>query len=454
MEEHRESDSNENRDNEKKEFRFLNETIKKPGEKKLLIKRFIYLLTAAAAAGAVGAIVFSLVRPAAEHLFFGDGSERINIAVAAGSQTVSGSSVLSDSGTTGSSVSETDNGRKAGAASNSAEADGSGNSEAGEESDLDRYRLVRREINNIAVGCEKSIVNVTGIHSEMDYFNNTYENSSSASGVIIADHDADYYILTEASATADAEKIRVEFYNGVQLDAEQIRSDAATGFAVIRVQKNGVLTGTARPTAASFGNSYGMARGDTVIALGDPSGYESSYSIGAITSNTNLVSLTDRSYHIFTTDIKGTSGGSGVLMNLDGEIIGIINQSVGGDNSSIVTAIGVSELEELMQKLSNNEARAYVGISGENVTGTISERTGIPKGVMVSEVAQDSPAMLAGIKQQDVITKLNGKEITTINEYTTVVKGCTPGSTLRVTAQRKGAAGYEEVTFDVTVGEC
>ena len=141
-------------------------------------------------------------------------------------------------------------------------------------------------------------------------------------------------------------------------------------------------------------------------------------------------------------------------MNLDGEIIGIINQSVGGDNSSIVTAIGVSELEELMQKLSNNEARAYVGISGENVTGTISERTGIPKGVMVSEVAQDSPAMLAGIKQQDVITKLNGKEITTINEYTTVVKGCTPGSTLRVTAQRKGAAGYEEVTFDVTVGEC
>jgi serine protease Do len=455
MEEHRESDSTENRADEKKEFHFLNETIKNPGAKKRLIKRFLYILIAAAAAGAVGAFVFSLVRPAAERLISGDGGEHVDIAMAVDGSSISGSSASSVSGaeSSSSSVSDDESGENADAHSTDG-TDGTANSETGEESDIDRYNLLRREINNIAVNCEKSIVDVTGIHSEMDYFNNTYQNSSSASGVIIADHDANFYILTEASATADAEQIRVEFYNGIQLDAEQIRSDAATGFAVIRVQKSEELSGTAAPTIAAFGNSYGMTRGDTVVALGDPSGYDNSYSVGAITSNTNTVSLTDRSYHIFTTDIKGTSGGSGVLMNLDGEIIAIIDQSIGGDDSSIVTAIGVSELEDLMQKLSNNEARAYVGIRGENVTDAISERTGIPKGVMVREVAQDSPAMLAGIKQQDVVTSLNGKKITTINEYTTVVKACQPGSTLHVTVQRKGAAGYEEVAFDVTVGEC
>ena len=459
MEEHSKSDTNENQDTDKKEFRFLNETIKNPDGKKQLRRRILFLLIAMAA-GAVGAFLFTLLKPAAQRLISGDGKERVNIATVADSSAVSVSSVLSDS--TAASISPAEqksgDGEKNAAGSEgetgsegAAGAEGSGTEE---ETDLDKYRLVRREINNIVVNCEKSVVSVTGIRSEMDYFNNTYENSSSAYGVIIADHDSEYYILTEANATTDAEQIRVVFFNGVELDAENIRSDAATGFAVIRVQKTGDLSASSLPAAVTLGNSFGLARGDTVVALGDPSGYGSSYSIGAITSNTNIVSLTDRNYHILTTDIKGSEGGSGVLMNLDGKIVGIIDQSLGSDDSSIVKAIGVSELEDLMQKLSNNETRPYVGISGENVTDVISRKTGIPRGVMVSGVAQDSPAMLAGIKQQDIITKLNGKDITTVNEYTTFIEACTPGSTLHVTAQRKGAAGYEEVTFDVTVGEC
>lgn len=444
MEEHRKSDSEEEKKTEKKEFQFLNETIKNPDAKKQLFRRFCLILLMAAAAGAVGAFVFALVRPAAERLVSGGDQEQVDIAmvsdsssVSSGSQTVSGSSVVPEEGRD-----------EEGTAPENSEGDEQGSSE------LDEFRQVRSEINEIAVSCEKSIVKVTGIRSEMDYFNNSYENSSSASGVIIADHDSEYYILTESSATSGAEQIRVEFYNGVEVDGENIRADAATGFAVIRVQKNDSTSSSTPPEAAKLGNSYGMTRGDTVVALGNPSGYESSYSIGAITSNTNTVSLTDRNYHIFTTDIKGSAGGSGVLINLDGEVIGIIDQSLGDDDSSIVKAIGVSELADLMQKLSNNEARPYVGISGTNVTAEISEKTGIPEGVMVSEVAQDSPAMLAGIKQQDIITKLNGKTVSTVTEYTRIIEECSPGSTLHVTAQRKGAEGYEEVTFDVTVGEC
>ena len=315
MEEHRKSDTNENQDTDKKEFRFLNETIKNPDGKKQLRRRILFLLIAMAA-GAVGAFLFTLLKPAAQRLISGDGKERVNIATVADSSAVSVSSVLSDS--TAASISPAEqksgDGEKNAAGSEgetgsegAAGAEGSGTEE---ETDLDKYRLVRREINNIVVNCEKSVVSVTGIRSEMDYFNNTYENSSSASGVIIADHDSEYYILTEANATTDAEQIRVVFFNGVELDAENIRSDAATGFAVIRVQKTGDLSASILPAAVTLGNSFGLARGDTVVALGDPSGYGSSYSIGAITSNTNIVSLTDRNYHILTTDIKGSEGGS------------------------------------------------------------------------------------------------------------------------------------------------
>lgn len=439
----------EHRDSEKKEFHFLNETIKDPDAKKQLIKRVIRVLILAAAAGAVAAFVFALVRPAAEHLVSGKKKETVDIAMTADSSSVSSvsaDSAASDSQETGS-----------GPEGESGSAIGSSTQHAGEDADqdfvLDQYQLARTEINNLVVGVEKSIVEVTGIRSEMDYFNNSYENSSAASGVIIASDDTSYYILTESSVTDGAEQIRVSFFNGEEEDAENIRADSATGFAVIRAPKSEDTSATG-PAVATLGNSYAMSRGESVVALGNPMGYESSYSIGAITSNTNTVSVPDRSYHILTTDIKGTSGGSGVLMNLEGEIIGIIDQSIGGEDSSIVKAIGVSELSDLMEKLTNNESRPYAGIRGDNVTKTISEKTGIPEGVLVEEVVQDSPAMLAGIKQQDVITKIGDESVTTVSEYTAALQEFSPGELMHVTAMRKGAAGYEEVTFDVTVGEC
>ena len=139
------------------------------------------------------------------------------------------------------------------------------------------------------------------------------------------------------------------------------------------------------------------------------------------------------------------------MLNLDGEIIGVILQSYSG-GSNMVTCVGVSEIAGLMETLSNNKDRPYIGIRGQAVTEEIADKTGIPVGIYVSEVQVDSPAMLAGCMNGDVITEMEGKTVKNIEEYSRMLQECKPGETVKVTAMRKGAEGYTEIVFDVTVG--
>lgn len=114
------------------------------------------------------------------------------------------------------------------------------------------------------------------------------------------------------------------------------------------------------------------------------------------------------------------------MLNLDGEIIGVILQSYSG-GSNMVTCVGVSEIAGLMETLSNNKDRPYIGIRGQAVTEEIADKTGIPVGIYVSEVQVDSPAMLAGCMNGDVITEMEGKTVKNIEEYSRMLQECKPG---------------------------
>ena len=98
-------------------------------------------------------------------------------------------------------------------------------------------------------------------------------------------------------------------------------------------------------------------------------------------------------------------------------------------------------------------SHAYIGIRGQDVTDELSDKTGIPKGVLISQIADDSPAMMAGMKEYDVIVKLGEHKIETIKQYHEQLQKYNTGDVVTVTAMRRGAEGYSEMTFDVTIGE-
>jgi serine protease Do len=171
-----------------------------------------------------------------------------------------------------------------------------------------------------------------------------------------------------------------------------------------------------------------------------------------VTSVSSNAYLTDNVYKLLATDVKGASGGSGVLVDMDGSVIGVIDQNLSPDGGETVTALAVSGIKPLIETLSNNTEIPYIGITGQEVSDTIAQQTGMPAGVLVTNVADDSPAMLSGLKTYDVITEISGKTITTFRDYHNLLYSLHPGDVVTVTAMRKGAEGYTAVSFNVSIG--
>jgi serine protease Do len=229
--------------------------------------------------------------------------------------------------------------------------------------------------------------------------------------------------------------------------------DGNTGITVLSVPVDEIDNDTMNLiSVAVLGNSLAITQGTLALAVGSPLGTNYSILTGNITSSAYSISTIDANYDIFTTDIVGSKNGSGALINLNGEVIGIVTQgySSEGDQNTL-TAISISELKPVIEMLSNNKDIPYIGLEITTVTNTIAKENDIPKGVYIKEVKMDSPAMAAGLQSGDVITEIDGEAVISVDGYQTKLLSLTPGDVANVTIQRQGNDGYTEIKCPVTV---
>lgn len=421
-------------DSNPKSYKFMKEIIRKepPDRKKWLIRGLLYLI-AAIGFGVIAATAFAVAEPRISAVVNGTG--KVDIPADEEPEPESGEDPAVQSG-------------------EDVTPSPTPTQSPQEELTLEDYEDLYKEMLAVAETPKRSLVTVIGITNQMDYFNQNYENQQQITGVIIAEKGQNLFILTEYRIVENVERIQVTFWDGSTVDAIYQRHDANTGLTVLKVE-TAKLSEITRDglEIAPLGNSYGVEQGEPVLALGSPMGYSDSVAYGVVTSVTNKISTLDTEYTLLTTDILGSPEGSGILINLQGEIVGIIAQNYSSDSKNIVTGLAISQIKALIESLSNNEARPYVGIKGQDVTEAISERTGIPTGILVNSVAVDSPAMFSGIMEFDVIVRIGDEKVQTLKQYQEQLSKCKPGDTIRVTAMRKGAEGYTEMEFDVTVGE-
>ena len=456
-------------ENDPKPYKFMKESIKKqPPDWKKIVLLIAVWLALAALGGLVAAAVFAVTEPKiAEAVTREEPPAKVDIpgdedpnsgqkpdetitassASASVDSSGSGSEISSstvDSSTSESSVSES-------TVSESTEENGAAE---GTESSLKNYEALYQDMLGVTEKPKQALVTVIGITNQMDYFNQNYENQQQISGLIVADNGQDLFILTEYRIVENVERIQVTFWDETMVDATYQRHDPSTGLTIVKVDESKLDEETRDGLAvAPLGSSYLVSQGDPVVAVGSPVGYSNSIAYGVVTSVTNKISALDNEYNLLTTDILGSTDGSGILVNLDGEIVGIIAQSYSAKGNNVVTGIAISQIKKLIENLSNNVSRAYIGIRGQDVTEELSDKTGIPKGVLISRVADDSPAMMAGMKEYDVIVKLGEHKVETIKQYHEQLGKYSTGDVVTVTAMRKGAEGYAEMTFDVTMGE-
>lgn len=323
-----------------------------------------------------------------------------------------------------------------------------------EELEVENYQELQDKLYDIGKEANKSVVTVTGVTSGMDWFDTPYENENRAAGIVIANNGQELLILTEKKVIADAQEISITFINETVVSASLKKYDGNTGIAIISVPLGKIPKETLEQMAvASLGNSYLIKQGTTVLAIGSPLGVNYSILCGTITSSQNEVTTIDRNYTIFTTDIVGSETGSGVLINLEGEIIGLVLQDYSNQSDrNTITALSVSEMKQMIEDLSNGRDVPYVGLRLSTVTEDIAKEFHIPKGVYVKTVVMDSPAMAAGLQEADVIVRINGEDVATVEQYNQKIYALNPEDPVVISIKRQNGEEYVDLDCSAVAG--
>ncbi len=273
--------------------------------------------------------------------------------------------------------------------------------------------------------------------------------AASGSGFVLT---ADGYILTNYHVIEGSTAITVSMYDGTAYDAALIGYDESNDIAVLKADAENLVP-------VVLGDSKNMNVGDSVVAIGNPLG-ELTFSLttGAISAMEREVTMSNGiTMNLMQTDCAINSGNSGgALFNLYGEVIGITNAKYSSGSSgeasidNIGFAIPVNDVRSIIEDIIEKGyiSKPYIGISVTDVSAE-TQSYGLPKGAAVKEVTVDSPAQQAGLKVNDIITHLNGEEVTGSSELVSKVGDAEVGDELKLTVYRQG----QTIEITVTVGE-
>lgn len=315
---------------------------------------------------------------------------------------------------------------------------------------LSEQQMLYQQLYNLYKEISTSMVTVTGVTSDVDWFNNIYENEGNVAGVIIANNQKELLILSRKAPLDDAEYIRVTFCNGVSAEGTVKGYDGNTDLAVIAVDLKNVNDDTLSAISlADLGNSVDKGLTVTpVIAVGNIQGYKDNVCFGMVTSTGNVISLADNAYKLLTTDIYASQSPSGVLVNMDGQVIGIIDNSYNHeDTKNLLSAIGISELKGMITKISNGDSLPYIGLYTQDISSDTRDELGLPQGAYISDIDMDSPAMTKGIQKGDILVQVGDKEVRSVSEYVNALRSYPIGDELKIVVLRASKSDYEEMEF-------
>lgn len=322
--------------------------------------------------------------------------------------------------------------------------------------DMDDYQQLYKVLSSYAEQLSRYMVVVTGTNSGTDWFANVYENKRDTSGTIIGNNGKELLILADYNSVKKADQLMVTFNNGVQVDAQMMQYHEESNLAVLCINLNLLNPKMVEslPIAELGSSLQRNLVGSPVIAMGSPMGSCGTVGYGMITSTGNLITLTDVNFELMITDIYGSQNASGVLFNMRGQVVGYITTGkTGSDMRNVISAYGISELKQLITRLTQGSKIPYLGITGVDVPKEANEQSQVPFGAYVREVDMDSPAMRAGIQSGDVIVGMDLISVTRMRDYTDYLVKCDGDDTLTLRVMRQSQGEYKEMTFEIMVGE-
>ena len=292
----------------------------------------------------------------------------------------------------------------------------------------------------VSINCSATSTNIFGQQTQT---------ASSGSGFIITE---DGYVVTNYHVVSGASSVQVTLYNGDTYDATVIGGDSDYDVAVLKINATGL-------TPVTLGNSADVNVGDSVLAIGNPLG-ELTFSMsgGYVSSCNRAINVDGTPFNMIQVDCSINPGNSGgPLVNLYGEVVGIVSAKYSSYSSTTVEGLGfaipISDVRSIITDIMENGAvtdKAYMAITA----GTMNEQMAaqfnidVTEGVFVYSVVEGGAGEKAGLRLGDVITKMGDKTLTSRQDLSAAMKGYRAGDTVTLTVYRGGQYIEVELTFD------
>ncbi len=307
-----------------------------------------------------------------------------------------------------------------------------------------------------------AMVSIQTVYTTVSYFWGqpiTNDQEGGGSGIIIGSNEQDLLIATNYHVIEDTSSVKVILADGTTHNVTVKGSDAGADLAILALPLSGLTQETLDSIdIAVLGDSDSARIGQMVVAIGNALGYGPTVTVGYLSAKDREITIEGNDMVLLQTNAAINSGNSGgALLNTKGEVIGINNAKLTRtDIEGICFAIPISEatpiLEDLMTReiLADNE-KGYLGVTVSELDSAIFRDYNWPEGVYVASVSKDSAAEKAGIYQGDIITHVNGEQVTTANQLVNAVTSQRYGTVVEITLQRIVNGKFDEFTYSVTL---
>ncbi len=270
------------------------------------------------------------------------------------------------------------------------------------------------------------------------------------SGAIVKESNT-ILILTDYASVKKAGYIDVVFSNSKTAAARVKKGDTVTDTAILTIPEAQLDDGT-RVTIdeAKISGLQGIQDGDQIIYIGNPISESRYIDYGMITGS-EIIPVMDGQRHVFYTNIALAGERNGFFIDRSGKLVGIANRQADTEQQKIISFLGITDLTDAVERLSNGIAPPYMGIYGLQMTDAIREsiEENIEHGVYVMDVETESPAYVAGVRNGDIIVAMIGQDIYTPRDIMTALQKLDEGDTMTLTVQRPESDGYKEYEISV-----
>lgn len=278
---------------------------------------------------------------------------------------------------------------------------------------------------------------------------------TSGSGVIISE---DGYVITNNHVVQDAETINVVLNDKRSFVARLVGNDPSSDLAVIKIEADGL-------EPLQFGNSDEVKIGEWVLAVGNPFNLTSTVTAGIVSAKARNINILGNKMSnapiesFIQTDAAVNPGNSGgALVNLKGELVGI-NTAIASSTGSY-TGYSFAIPSNIVRKVTSDliqygmTQKANIGVHFAEMDSKLAEVKGIKsvRGIYIGYVIKDGAADKAGIKDGDIITSIDGKNVNSNAEFNEVLAQHSPGDVVKVAIERDGKSFYFDVTLFNSMG--